>query len=266
MPTTSWPHQLYQLCRRPWLDRVDTRYAEGDDVITNYNWLTCFCSHNIGLPVKNPVDSHGRPWPVKRAAVGRSVQRKQGKRSKDDSDSEEEWQPWMEDNRQKPSKRRGTWIYPTLHHLLRMYIIMHIVTKFHVGVCLCVCVCVCVCDSDEEHCILSVMHIHVIQSNPESIHHVVEQSCYVYYNSVTSPKFPLPHQAWLTRVIRFELPNSHSLTHTQLCTLTLAIGRSTSAPKTLDTVRRDAILTNITNKVVSQVLHNSLSHIHMLNS
>ena len=58
--------------------------------------------------MKNPVDGDqkakrvsGRRGCKKRPAARRKV--------KDDSDSEEEWQPWMDEQKQRP-RRRGTWV------------------------------------------------------------------------------------------------------------------------------------------------------------
>lgn len=69
-----------------------------------------FCHMNFrylyfgsGLPVKNPVGPGGRP--VKKR--GQRVQKKRRKILKDESDSEEEWQPWMEENKHKPKRNQG---------------------------------------------------------------------------------------------------------------------------------------------------------------
>ena len=54
--------------------------------------------------MKNPVDCDQN---VKRVAVKRGGRKKPARKMKDESDSEEEWQPWMEEQKQRPRRRGG---------------------------------------------------------------------------------------------------------------------------------------------------------------
>ena len=57
---------------------------------------------HVGLPVKNPIDCDQKP---KRGSGKRAGRNKPVRRVKEESDSEEEWQPWMEEQKQRPRRR-----------------------------------------------------------------------------------------------------------------------------------------------------------------
>ena len=57
--------------------------------------------------MKNPIDGDHKAKRASGRRGGSGRKKPTVRRLKDDSDSEEEWQPWMEEQKQRPKRRGG---------------------------------------------------------------------------------------------------------------------------------------------------------------
>lgn len=79
--------------------------------------MTIYClgfSLYAGLPVKNPVHNDHKHVSKKKKSTRT---KKAVRRAKEESDSEEEWQPWMEEQKQRPKKRGECNFYRICMHV-----------------------------------------------------------------------------------------------------------------------------------------------------